>query len=127
MIINELELEQIKVGAVKYPLAYNLNVQARLQKEYGSLRKWLEKIAPQKKDKKDNEEQEVDIEAVIITARELINEGINIENDNLIEKRPYVSKEEAGRIVSRVGIAVLRDKLFEMSTSGNEENEEKNG
>lgn len=126
MIINELELEQIKVGEVKYPLAYNLNVQARLQKEYGSLRKWLEKIAPQKKDKED-EEQEVDIEAVIITARELINEGINIENDNLIEKRPYISKEEAGRIVSRVGIAVLRDKLFEMSASGKEENEEKNG
>ena len=126
MLINELELEQIKVGEVKYPLAYNLNVQARLQKEYGSLKKWLEKIAPQKKDKED-EEQEVDIEAVIITARELINEGINIENDNLIEKRPYVSKEEAGRIVSRVGIAVLRDKLFEMSASGNEENEEKNG
>ena len=48
MLINELELEQIKVGEVKYPLAYNLNVQARLQKEYGSLKKWLEKIAPQK-------------------------------------------------------------------------------
>ena len=123
MVLNELELEKINAGGKEYPIAYNLNVQSRLQKKFGSLKKWIELIFPTEKD---DDEQEADFEAIIITAKELINEGIDIENDSRNEKRDYISQAEAGRIISEIGIAELTRRLLEISTKSKEENKEEN-
>lgn len=125
MVLNELELEKIKAGGKEYPIAYNLNVQSRLQKTFGSLKKWLGLIFPEQENEED--EQEADFEAIIITAKEIINEGIDIENDSRTEKRNYISQAEAGRIISEIGITELTRRLLEISTKNKEENEEKNG
>ena len=42
----------------------------------------------------------VDIAAIIWTFETAINEGIDIENDDNGTKRPFITKKQAGRIVS---------------------------
>jgi hypothetical protein len=81
----------------EYNLVFNLNVMQSIQSEYGTLDKWS-----QMTDGKANGEP--DAGAVIFGFREMLNEGIEIQNeDDGTEIKPLTLKQ-VGRIITEVGI-----------------------
>lgn len=79
----------------EYTLVFNLNVMERIQEEYGSLDKWGEKT--------DGAHEEPDIKAIIFGFTEMINEGIDIDNeDNGTDIKPMTTKQ-VGRMISAIG------------------------
>lgn len=91
-------VKHITVGEKEYPIAFTFNVMELIQEKYGSLRKWGEVLRP-------TTGEEPKIKDLKWTITEFINEGIDIENENKNEKRPFVTEKQAGRIISCVGIA----------------------
>lgn len=81
----------------EYKLVFNLNVMENIQKEYGTLDKWGELTDG-------SENGEPDAKAVIFGFKEMINEGIDIENEeNGTDIKPLTHKQ-VGRIISEVGM-----------------------
>ena len=92
---NTAEGEKI----TKYPMAFTLNIMEVAQKKYGTYTKWFEKL--------DGGEAEVDMEAMIWTIESFINEGLDIENEDLEKPRPLITHKQAGRIISSVGMGKI--------------------
>lgn len=111
-------MKHVTVKGVEYPLAFNLNVASVVQKKYGTLDVWAEKLKP--KDKK----KQPELDDIIFTYKEFINEGIDIENDEKGEKRPFLTEKQVGRLLSSLenftGIAT------ELITESNDNGKEKN-
>lgn len=81
----------------EYKLVFNLNVMENIQEEYGTLGKWGELTDG-------SENGEPDAKAVIFGFKEMINEGIDIENEeNGTDNKPLTHKQ-VGRIISEVGM-----------------------
>lgn len=81
----------------EYKLVFNLNVMENIQEEYGTLDKWGELTDG-------SENGEPDAKAVIFGFKEMINEGIDIENEeNGTDIKPLTHKQ-VGRIISEVGM-----------------------
>lgn len=127
----------IEVGGVVYPVIFNLNVMELIQSEYGSLdvwgdltdgetyamREYLSKnpscdeydwaeLAPEEKAKYKGEP---DARAVIFGFKEMINEGIDIENEERLTKGEDPMKElsfkQVGRLITNYGLAKATKKL----------------
>lgn len=101
-----------------YKLVFNLNVMEAIQEEYGSIDKWA--------DLTDGATGEPNAKAVIFGFREMLNEGIDIDNEeNGAELEPFTLKQ-VGRIITEVGLLnatkTLNDTVIESTKS-----EEKNG
>lgn len=102
-----------------YNLVFNLNVMEAIQEKYGSIDKWGELT--------DGSENagEPNAKAVIFGITEMINEGIDIENEeNGTDYKPLTTKA-VGRIVTEVGLAEAMRKLNETVTESTK-SEEKN-
>lgn len=100
-----------------YNLVFNLNVMESIQNEYGSLEKWGELT--------DGSNGEPDAKAVIFGFTEMINEGIDIENEeNGTDIKPFTNKQ-VGRIITDVGLANATKTLNE-TVIASTESEEKN-
>lgn len=102
----------------EYSLVFNLNVMESIQEEYGTLEKWG--------DLTDGKKGEPNAKAVIFGFTQMINEGIDIENENNgTDIKPFTLKQ-VGRIITEIGIAkataTLNDTVVE-STQSNEKNE----
>ena len=77
-------------------LVFNLNVMEAIQAEYGTIEKWG--------DLTDGSQGEPDAKAVIFGIREMLNEGIDIENEeNSTDEKPLTHKQ-VGRIITEVGL-----------------------
>ena len=86
-----------------YKLVFNLNVMESIQKKFGSLQEWGNRT--------DGSESEVDVEAVIFGFTEMLNEGIDIDNEeNGTDQKP-LSPKQVGRIITEVGLANATKKL----------------
>ena len=86
-----------------YKLAFNLNVMQEIQKRYGSIQAWGEIT--------DGQNGEPDVEAVIFGFTEMLNEGIEIDNDeNGTDLKPLTAKQ-VGRIITEVGMNNALEKL----------------
>lgn len=96
--------KHITVNGVEYPLAFNLNVMETLQEKYGSFSKWAEKLEPENG-------EEPDVKALKFGICEMINEGIDIENDGKATPRPFISLKQAGRIITSLGIGGIAKTL----------------
>ena len=72
----------------KYSLVFNLNVMEAIQEEYGTIEKWGELT--------DGKKGEVNAKALIFGLTEMINEGLDIENEELEEKRPLLTLKQVG-------------------------------
>lgn len=101
-----------------YKLVFNLNVMEAIQEEYGSIDKWAELT--------DGMAGEPNAKAVIFGFREMLNEGIDIDNEeNGAELKPFTLKQ-VGRIITEVGLVdatkALNETVIESTKS-----EEKNG
>lgn len=78
-----------------YTLVFNLNVMEAIQEEYGTIDKWGELTGAG--------DGEPNAKAVIFGFREMINEGIDIENEeNGTDIKPLTLKQ-VGRIITEVG------------------------
>lgn len=100
-----------------YKLVFNLNVMEAIQGEYGTLDEWGALT--------DGKNGEPSAKAVIFGFTEMINEGIDIENDeNGTEVKPLTLKQ-VGRMISEVGLENATKKLNETvieSTKSEEKN-----
>lgn len=103
----------------EYKLVFNLNVMENIQDEYGTLDKWGELTDG-------SESGEPDAKAVIFGFKEMINEGIDIENEeNGTDVKPLTHKQ-VGRIISEVGMVEATQAMNETvveSTKDEEKNE----
>ena len=126
-------VSSFEVDGVVYPLVFNLNVMESIQEEYGTLDVWgdltdgeeyakrefLEKNPNSalqweelSKKEKNLYKGEPDAKAVIFGFTEMINEGIDIENDeHPDQKREFVTKKQVGRLITRYGLANATRKL----------------
>lgn len=80
-----------------YKLVFNLNVMEAIQEKYGTLDAWSMLS--------DGSTGEPDAKAVIYGFTEMLNEGIDIENDeNGTDIKPFTHKQ-VGRLITEVGLA----------------------
>lgn len=100
-----------------YRLVFNLNVMESIQKKFGSLQAWGNLT--------DGSDGEVDVEAVIFGFMEMLNEGIDMDNEeNGTDIKP-LSKKQVGRMITEVGIGNATKKLNKTVTDSTKN--EKNG
>lgn len=106
-----------EVEGVNYPLIFNLNVMETIQEEYGTIEKWGSLT--------DGKSGEVNVKALKFGLTEMINEAIDIENENLAEKRPLLTTKQVGRLITKMGIEKTTEKLNTAIIEGTK-SEEKN-
>ena len=88
--------KEIEYNNKKYKLFFNLNVLEAIQNEYGTLEKWGSLT--------DGSQGETNATALLFGFREMINEGIDIENEKTGKNEPLLTKKQVGRILSEVGL-----------------------
>ena len=97
---NEIEYKD-----KKYLVVFNINVMEAIQKEYGTIKKWGELTEGKK--------GEADIGAIIFGLNEMLNEGIEIQNEeNGTDIKPFTRKQ-TGRLLTEIGIENATQKLNE--------------
>ena len=118
---NEINYLQLENGE-KFPFIYSLNVMSAIQKKYGSIDNWANKVEPK------GGKREPNIDALLFFFTEAINEGIDIENEKAQEKRPFVDSKKVGRIISEIGLKEAGKKLkgAVIDSSGNNTNNSNN-
>lgn len=109
-------IKHITVDGKEYPVAFNINISEAIQNEYGSISKWASLIKPEDVNKEDGsiEEKEPDIKDIIWTFKEMINEGIDIENEDKSEKRSMLTHKQVGRIMTVFGIKESTEVITEV-------------
>ena len=98
-------MKYIDVKGVEYPLVFNLNVMEKIQEKYGSYEKWG--------DLTDGKNSEINIGALKFGILEMINEGIDIENESKEVKREFLTDKQVGRIITEIGMETLAKKMKE--------------
>ena len=87
---------EIQYKGRTYKLVFNLNVMERVQEESGTVDKWAELT--------DGASGEPNAKAVIFGFAEMINEGIDIDNEEHgAELKPFTLKQ-VGRMITEVGL-----------------------
>ncbi len=110
---------EITIEEKKYPLVFNLNVMEVIQEEYGSVSEWGELT--------DNSNgKEPNAKALIFGLTAMMNEGLEIENDSLEEKRSLLTKKQVGRLVTKAGLQNTASKLNQAVTESIKDDELKN-
>lgn len=97
------QISHFDINDITYPLAFTLNVLEEIQKKYGSYEEWGKLT--------DGKEKEINIEALKFGIREMINEGIDIENENQEVKRDFLTSKQVGRIITNLGIKEMAKKV----------------
>lgn len=96
--------ETLEYKGTKYTLVFNLNVLEALQEEFGTFEKWCDLIEGKKTG-------EPDIKALKKAYLEMINEGIEIENEkNGTDIKP-LNLRQIGRMFTEIGLNGMVDKL----------------
>lgn len=86
-----------------YKTVFNLNVMEAIQDEYGTVDKWGSLT--------DGKEGEVNIKALVFGIREMINEGIEIENEENGTNEPLLSHKQVARIVTEIGFSKAAENM----------------
>lgn len=109
---------KIQYNGKEYRLVFNLNVMEKIQDKYGSLDEWGKLT--------DGTKGEPNAKAIIYGFCEMINEGIDIENEETGAETKPLTLKQVGRIITEVGLAdatkVLNTTVVE-STKSTEKNE----
>lgn len=109
---------EIQYRGKSYKLVFDLNVMESIQEEYGSLDAWGKLT--------DGVSGEPNAKAVIFGFREMLNEGIDIDNEEKGTQEAFLTLKQVGRMITEVGLmeatAVLNDTVVNSAKS-----EEKNG
>ena len=111
--------KKITYKDTEYTVVFNLNVMEAIQEKYGSLDNWVNLM-----DGTANN-GEPDLKAIKYGYFLMINEGVEIDNENGMEKKP-VTLSQVGRILTQIGFENAQSKLGALmndSTQSNEKNE----
>jgi hypothetical protein len=109
---------EIQYKGKAYKLVFNLNVMENIQEKYGSLEKWGNLT--------DGQDGEPNAKAVIFGFTEMLNEGIDIENEeNGTDIKPLTLKQ-VGRMITEIGLANATAQLNDTVVKSTQ-SEEKNG
>lgn len=103
----------------EYRLVFNLNVMQAVQEKYGTIEKWGDLT-----DGTINGEPNA--EAVIFGFTEMLNEGIDIDNEEKGENTPALTTKQVGRMITEIGFENATDALTNTvieSTQSTEKNE----
>lgn len=103
----------IKVNDKEYTLVANINVVEKIQKEFGSVTVWCQKIFS----------EEIDAHAAKFGALCLINEAIDIKNENEHANIKHITDREVGILLTEYGIGKFVDVIIDAVIPDNEENE----
>lgn len=103
-----------------YKIVFNLNVMEAIQEEFETLDKWGELT--------DGKSGEVNIKALLFGFREMLNEGIDIENEKTNGNTPFLTHKQVGRILTEVGTEKITNDMNDLVVKStkddlNEENE----
>lgn len=109
-------IKHFKYKDTEYPLAFTMNVLEGIQDKYGSYEKWG--------DMTDGKEQEVNIGALKFGITEMINEGIDIENEDLENKREFLTSKQVGRIITELGMSKMTSRVQEVVIESTKQDEE---
>lgn len=109
-------MKHINSKGVEYPLVFNLNVMEKIQEKYGSYEKWG--------DLTDGKDREINVGALKFGILEMINEGIDIENENQKIKRDFLTDKQVGRIITDIGMENLAKKMQETVIDSTKNDEE---
>ena len=96
----------IEYKGKKFKLVFNLNVMEALQDKYGSLDKWRELT--------DGSQGEPDIKALKFGFTEMLNEGIEIDNEDNDTNEPLLTSKQVGRIITEAGLDNVQKKMNEV-------------
>ena len=100
-----------------YRLVFNLNVMEEIQSEYGSIEKWGQLT--------DGSMGEPDAKAVKFGFMQMLNEGIDMNNDELGTDEKPLTMKQVGRMITEIGLleatATLNNTVIE-STKSEEKN-----
>ena len=100
-----------------YSLVFDLNVMEAIQEEYGTLEKWGELT--------DGKGGEVNAKAIIFGFTEMINEGIDIDNEENGTNDKFLTRKQVGRMITEIGFdgstEILNDTVIN-STKSDEKN-----
>ena len=129
----------------EYKLVFNLNVMEKVQEEYGTLDYWgsltdgsaygqraYEKFGLKKPwddltaKEKEKYGGEPDAKAVIFGFTEMINEGIDIENEENGTNLPFMTQKQVGRMITDIGISSATEKLNQTVIDSTKNDDEKN-
>ena len=94
------KINYIEAKDKKYPLVFNINVMEEIQEAYGSISAWGAIV-------ENADGGEPKVKDLKIGLMLMINEGIDIENEELSEKRAFVNSKQVGRLISEVGFAEI--------------------
>lgn len=100
-----------------YKLCFNLNVMEKVQEEYGTLNEWATLT--------DGKNGEPNAKAIIFGFTEMLNEGIDIDNDENGTDIKHFTKTQVGRMITEIGIREATEQLNETvinSTASEEKN-----
>ena len=135
----------IQYKGVNYSLVFNLNVMETIQEEYESLDKWgsltdgteyaqreyikqhgsLDGWDDLKPKDRAKYEGEPDAKAVIYGFTQMLNEGIDIDNEENGTNNPPLTLKQVGRMITEIGLANATKTMNETvisSTKGEEKN-----
>lgn len=104
-----------------YKICFNLNVMEVIQEEYGTLDHWGDLTDGKEK------KGEIDVKALIFGFREMLNEAIEIENEKNGTNEPLLTRKQAGRIISALGMENVTDTMNDLVIESSGSSEEKNG
>ena len=97
-------MQTIDYRGKTYKLVFDLNVMESIQDEYGSIEAWGKLTEPE-------DDGEPNIKALVFGVTEMINEGIEIDNDeNGTDEKPLTHRKVA-RILTEVGLESVTDKV----------------
>lgn len=100
------------------PVVFNLNVMQSIQAEYETFSKWAELT--------EGDGKETDVKALIFGLCEMMNEGIDIQNEENGTNEPMLTLKQAGRIITEYGLsnasAVMQTAVIESSKDDSSKN-----
>ena len=112
--------DTIKYKDKTYKLVFNLNVMEAIQEEYKTLDAWGALT-----DGSTN--GEVNVKALVFGLMTMINEGIEIDNEDNGTNTPLLTRKQAGRIITEVGVKSVTDNMNELIIKSTEiEDDSKN-
>lgn len=104
---------ELELNGKKYLLCFDLNVMEAIQAEYGTIEKWNQLVMPL--------EGETDAKAIIFGFREMLNEGIDINNENTGADEKPLTHKQVGRILTQLGLETVSTKIGEAIAIANKD------
>ena len=100
------KLEYLDDGESKYPMAFTINVMEATEEEYGGVENWAKLM----------DKSEPSYKALKFMVLEIINEGIDIENEKLKDdkKKDALTSKQVGRLITRIGLEEIGMKVFNL-------------